>query len=87
METRISATELARRLSDVLSRVHYRNERFIVERGGEAVAVLAPPVEYVRSATLRELAERLRTIRPDDLFSDDLEAIQGEQTTEEPPAW
>jgi prevent-host-death family protein len=87
VESRISATELARRLSDVLSRARYRGERFIVERGGEPVAVLEPPTRVVRSITLRELADRLRTIRPDDAFADDLEAVQAEQPAAEPPRW
>ncbi len=87
METRISATEFARRLSDVLSRVHYRGERFVVERGGEAVAVVEPPQEAVRPISLRELAERLQGVRPDERFADDLEAIQAEQGLAEPPVW
>ena len=87
METRISATELARRLSDVLSRARYRGERFVVERGGEVVAVLEPPTEAVRPITLRELTERLRNVRPDEGFADDLEAIQAEQSLPERPSW
>ncbi len=87
METSISATELARRLSDVLSRVHYRGERFAVERGGEVVAIVGPPAGAIRPITLRELSERLRQIRPDDRFADDLEAIQAEQPMAEPPSW
>ena len=35
METRITPTELARSLSDVLNRVRYRGERFRIERNGE----------------------------------------------------
>ena len=42
METTITATELARNLSDILNRVRYRGERFRVERNGEVVAVLEP---------------------------------------------
>ena len=39
---RLSATELARKLSDVLNRVHYQRETVIVERGGKPVCQLAP---------------------------------------------
>jgi antitoxin (DNA-binding transcriptional repressor) of toxin-antitoxin stability system len=39
---RVSATELARRLSDVLNRVHYQRETVIVERGGKPLCQLAP---------------------------------------------
>jgi antitoxin (DNA-binding transcriptional repressor) of toxin-antitoxin stability system len=39
---RLSATELAKKLSDVLNRVHYQRETVIVERGGKPVCQLAP---------------------------------------------
>jgi antitoxin (DNA-binding transcriptional repressor) of toxin-antitoxin stability system len=42
MEYRISATELARRLGDVLGKVRYRGDSFVVERNGDPVARLAP---------------------------------------------
>ncbi len=56
MEIRISATELARRLGDVLGRVRYRHDVFLVERNGEPVARLAP----VPSRTRATLAEAVR---------------------------
>jgi antitoxin (DNA-binding transcriptional repressor) of toxin-antitoxin stability system len=49
---RLSATELARRLSDVLNRVHYQGETVIVERGGKPLCELSPmpgPSELQRS--------------------------------------
>ena len=79
METRITATELARSLSDVLSRVRYMEESFVIVRNGEPVAVLTPadssgPPEGM---TLRELAASMRGIpMPGDGFADDLEAIR-----------
>jgi len=42
MEYRISATELARRLGDILGRIRYRSESFIVERNGRPVARIGP---------------------------------------------
>ena len=42
METKITATDLAKSLSDVLNRVRYRGERFLVERNGEPVAAVLP---------------------------------------------
>jgi len=39
---RLSATEFAKRLSDVLNRVHYQRETVIVERGGKALCQLTP---------------------------------------------
>ncbi len=39
---RLSATELAKKLSDVLNRVHYQRETVIVERSGKALCQLTP---------------------------------------------
>jgi antitoxin (DNA-binding transcriptional repressor) of toxin-antitoxin stability system len=39
---RLSATQLAKKLSDVLNRVHYQRETVIVERGGKPVCQLVP---------------------------------------------
>lgn len=86
-ETKITATELSRNLSDVLNRAHYRGERFVIERNGEPVATLAP-VERKRGLTLAEfyalLAEKGL---PDEDFARDLEAIQAEQPKAEFPEW
>ena len=79
METKITATDLAKSLSDVLNRVRYRGERFIIERNGEPIATLAP-VGPAPGATLSEIVSRLKGLRmPGDGFADDLEAIQAEQ--------
>ena len=72
---RISATELARSLGDVLARVRYRNDEFVVERNGEPVARLVPEaggsVTSVREAFRAwcEVGER------DPTFADDLELV------------
>ena len=42
MITRISATEANRTFSDVVSRVRYRGEEFIVEKGGDPVCRIEP---------------------------------------------
>lgn len=42
MTSRISATEAARSLSELLNRVRYRGESFVVERGGVAVCRIVP---------------------------------------------
>ena len=88
METTITATELARRLSDVLNRVKYRGERFVVQRNGEPVATIAPPSDKP-GATGRELIARIGDLElPGDGFADDLEAIQAaQQRMPEPAAW
>ena len=87
METTISATELSRSLSDILSRVRYKGETFIVRRNGEHVATLAPPVPAKRM-TWGEFLEFWRTLpRPDDQFADDLERIQASQPMIGPSPW
>lgn len=62
METRITATELARSLPDVLGRVRYKDERFVIVRNGEPVATLVPagPTAPPIRITLRELAAFMR---------------------------
>lgn len=65
MESRVSATAAARGFSDLLNRIRYGGEEFIVERGGEAVCRMLP-AEPSRGFTLRELAALLRgTPSPD----------------------
>jgi tRNA(fMet)-specific endonuclease VapC len=59
METKLSERQLALKLSEVLNRVR-DGEQFIVERDGERLAVLSPPVpEPVLGITGRELAARI----------------------------
>lgn len=78
--TRITATEAARNFSDILNRVRYRREAFVVERGGETVAEILPTQTPKRSATLADLITFLRDTRaPDDQFADDLRQIIREQ--------
>jgi prevent-host-death family protein len=87
MESKLTATELAKRLSDVLDRVRYRGERFVVERNGEPVATIAPAAPPV-GITVEEFVARVGDLRmPGDGFADDLEAIQALQGVAEGPEW
>jgi prevent-host-death family protein len=75
MEGRISATELARRLGDILGRVRYRGDSFVVERNGAPVARLVP-VPGKSAASLREALDAWRGAgKPDRGFADDLERV------------
>lgn len=86
MESTISATYLAKHLSDVLDRIRERGDEFIVERDGETIARLGPTVR--RGITARELVRRMGDLRmPGDGFADDLEAIHAEQGVQEMPDW
>jgi len=72
---RISATELARNLGDVLGRLRYRGDSFIVERNGTPIAQLLPLPEG-RLATLRDAASAWESAGvPEPEFADDLERI------------
>jgi prevent-host-death family protein len=73
--TRITATELARNLSDVLNRARYKGETFIVERNGEPVAKIEPTGKP--GITLEELADLLRGLPLlDDKFANDLDTAR-----------
>ena len=75
MEGRISATDLARRLGDILGRVRCRGESFVVEGHGDQVARLVP-VSSTATATLRAaLTSWRRAGKPDFGFADDLERV------------
>ena len=87
METRITATELAKSLSDVLNRVRYRGERFRIERNGEPIATLIPAAPAA-GVTMRELLSLVKDLgSPDEDFAADLEAIHSAQTKTSPPLW
>lgn len=87
METHLSATALAKNLSDVLNRVRYRGERFVIERNGEPLGLLAP-ISANSGATPRELFERLGDLHlPDPEFADDLESVQTAQPMVGDPLW
>jgi antitoxin (DNA-binding transcriptional repressor) of toxin-antitoxin stability system len=75
MEIRISATELARKLGDVLGKIRYRGDVFVVERNGEPVAQIGP-LPSRSPATLGELFRAWRAAGPPDPdFADDLERV------------
>ena len=87
METRVQATELARSLSDVLNRVRYKGERFVIERNGQPVAHLGP-VEQQSEPTLGDLMKILERFPPlDEDFAADVEAVQSSQPKIGLPPW
>jgi antitoxin (DNA-binding transcriptional repressor) of toxin-antitoxin stability system len=88
VETTITATELARNLSQVLNRVRYKGETFRVLRGTDVVAEIGPPPADLRF-TAKDFVDLLRRLpRPDDKFADDLEWIRNNQPPlGSPPEW
>lgn len=85
--TKITATQLARSLSDILNRVDYRGERFEIQRNGKTIATLSP-ADPRAERTVRDLVEDIMS-RPtgDPCFADDLERIQAEQPPAESHEW
>lgn len=75
MATRVSATEAVRTFSDLLNRIRYRGEEFVVERGGEAVCRMAP-ASAARRLSLRQLADLLGDLPSADAkFASDVRAV------------
>ena len=75
MATTVTATELARKLGDLLGRVRYRGESFVVERNGVAVARLEPANVASPPALSVALAAWSGSGLPDASFADDLERV------------
>ncbi len=79
MESHVSATEAARTFSDILNRVRYRGEAFVVERGGEPVCRISP-VAGARSFTAADLLKLLDVAPPPDpAYLDTVEALAKNQ--------
>lgn len=74
MKHTVSATELVRRLGDILGRVRYRRETFLIERNGRPVARLTP-VDVASPATPLGEALSAWCERRDPSFADDLERV------------
>ena len=69
----VSATDAARNFSELLNRVHYRGETFVIERSGTAVGQLGPAAPGPFS--LSDLVSLLRSLPVVDAgFFDDVEA-------------
>lgn len=86
MKIRISAGEAARNFSDLLGRVRYRGESFLVERGGKPVCEISPagPTRF----TGRDLANLLRELpHPGEDYLALVEALGREQPAVAAPPW
>jgi antitoxin (DNA-binding transcriptional repressor) of toxin-antitoxin stability system len=70
--THVSATEAVRTFSDLLNRIRYRGEEFVVERAGEAICRMTPAAP-VKALSLRDLASLLRELpNPDAGYASDV---------------
>lgn len=77
MPTRLTVTEVVRNFSDILGRVRFKGERFILVKGGKPVAELGPTdaAAPVRLGELPVILEGLPHLDPGDAdrFALDLE--------------
>ena len=75
MLTSVTATELARRLGDFLSRIRYRHESFIVERNGTPIARMVPAEHRAPALLSDALAAWSGTGPIDSTFASDLKSV------------
>jgi antitoxin (DNA-binding transcriptional repressor) of toxin-antitoxin stability system len=69
---RLTATEAARRFSDVLDQVEHDGETFLVERHGRVIASVAPAA----AASGRSVKALLRAQPVDERWAQDLAALR-----------
>ena len=78
MKRTISATDAVRTFSEVVNRVRYRGDTFIVERGGEAVCRIEPVAPC--AVSVADLVALLHTApAADQGFADEVEAAASHQ--------
>jgi len=75
MDLPISATELARKLGDVLGRIRYRGETFVVKRNGEPVARIAPLPANNAGSVIEGLRAWREAAPRDEALADDLDRV------------
>ena len=87
MPESLTDTQLARQLADVLNRVAYRRESFVVVRGKRALAELRPLPEGTRLADLPAVLAALPRLQPEDAeaFATDLDAARADLPTARDP--
>jgi antitoxin (DNA-binding transcriptional repressor) of toxin-antitoxin stability system len=82
----ISATEVARSFSELLDRVCYRGETFVIERGGEPVCEMSP-VKPLRFTGTDFLALLNSLPKPDPAFWDAVENATRQAPTVPDSPW
>jgi len=86
MKFHLSATQAVRQFSDLLNRVRYRGEEFVIERGGEPVCEIIPARPVTR--TVADLVRALRAIpKPDDEYWETVEDLTTHQQPLPPSPW
>lgn len=86
MKHRVTATEAAKKFSDILNRVAYKGDSFVVERGGKPICEITParPAHF----TGKDFVEMLKSAPPpDDAYFDDVEKIIKKRQLVAPSPW
>ncbi len=84
---KITSTQLAKNLSDILNQVRYQGANFTIERNGQALASLGP-VKTAKPIHIEEWLAKVRHVMPAGVdFADDLEDIQASQPKQDLPDW
>jgi antitoxin (DNA-binding transcriptional repressor) of toxin-antitoxin stability system len=80
MKLAVSVTDVLRNFSDYINRVVYRGERFVLLRGGKAVAELTPVPSGRRLGDLPNLVASIPRLSEDEAsaFAEDLERVRRE---------
>ena len=82
----VTATEAARSLGDLLARVRYRQESFLIRRGREIVARLSPPSTAVaRGADLARIWSKLPHLAPAEAEALDRDLADARKTVRRRP--
>jgi len=77
----VTATEAARRFSEMLDSVENKRESFVVVRRGRAVATIGPAA----GSTGRDLKAALKRNRPDSAWADELRELRESVGSETDP--
>ena len=86
MKSRISATEAVRSFSELMNRVRYRGESFLVERGGKPICEIHPAAPAKFSGA--ELANLLRSLpKPDAEYLSIVEELVAKQPSAAKSGW
>ncbi|HUY19822.1 MAG TPA: hypothetical protein VMV15_11400 [Candidatus Binataceae bacterium] len=86
MKSHISATKAARSFSELMNRVRYRGESFVVERGGQPICEILPAAPP--KLTGAELATLLRSLpRPDEDYLATVEEVVARQPVVARSGW
>jgi antitoxin (DNA-binding transcriptional repressor) of toxin-antitoxin stability system len=91
MAKKLTVTEAVRNFSEILGRVRFKGERFVLLKGGKPVAELAPTdaAAPVRLGDLPAILDALPHLEPDDAerFDNDLESARGATGAAPAPPW